>query len=245
MQVYELVHIKTNMWFDVDRTIAIIGGTGSQGFGLALRWLKAGEYVIIGSRFRDKAQAKADEAREILGRGIRVEGSSNDEAASRADIIVLTVPFEAQLSIVKRIKPYLSDGKILVDVTVPLASSIGGDPWRILHPWDGSAAEQAARYAPRGVRVVSAFHTISSDILCDIDSEVDCDVLICGDDREAKRIVAELAEEIPGVRAVDCGPLENSRLTESLAPLMIYLCRSYGVKAVGIRIIGIPTLRQV
>lgn len=240
MQVYELVYVKTNIWFDMGRVIAIIGGTGSQGFGLALRWLKAGEHVIIGSRFREKAQAKADEARRILGRDIIVEGSSNDEAASKADIVVLTVPFEAQISILKRIRPYLSDGKILVDVTVPLASSIGGDPWRILHPWDGSAAEQAVRYVPKSVRVVSAFHTISSDMLYDIDSEVDCDVLICGDDMEAKRIVAELAEEIPGVRAIDCGPLENSRLTESLVPLMIYLCKSYHVKTVGIRITGIP-----
>jgi len=237
--------LKQNMWFDMDRAVAIIGGTGSQGFGLALRWLKAGEYVIIGSRFKEKAQAKAEEARKILGKNVKVEGLSNDEAASKADIIVLTVPFEAQLNILKSVKPYLSGGKILVDVTVPLASSIGGDPWRILHPWDGSAAEQAARYTPKGVRVVSAFHTISSDMLRNIDVEVDCDVLICGDDPEAKQIVAELAEEIPGVRAIDCGPLENSRLTESLVPLMIYLCRSYGVKSVGIRITGIPGLRSI
>lgn len=229
----------------MNRIVAILGGTGSQGFGLALRWLKAGEYVVIGSRSREKAQAKADEARRILGNSVRVEGCTNSEAAGKADIIILTVPFDAQLSIIRRIAPHLSQGKILVDVTVPLSSIIGGDPWRILYPWDGSAAEQAARYVPEGVRVVSAFHTISSSILYDLDREVDCDVLICGDDAAAKRIVAELAEEIPGVRAIDCGPLENSRLTESLASLMIYLCRLYNVKAVGVRITGIRNLRSI
>lgn len=224
----------------MDRVIAILGGTGGQGFGLALRWLKAGEHVVIGSRFRRKAEAKAEEARAKIGSSARVEGLPNREAVSKADVIVLTVPFPAQIATIKRVRKAMRRDQILVDVTIPLASTLGGDGWKLLRPWEGSAAEQAASYIPEGVKLVSAFHTVSARLLRNLSRPVDCDVLLCGDDAEAKKVVAELAEKIPGVRALDCGPLANSRLLEAAAALLIAVNRVYGVGEAGLRITGVP-----
>ncbi len=222
------------------RVIAVIGGTGDQGFGLTLRWAKAGEHVIIGSRRREKAERAAARARKILGENVLIEGLENKDAAAKADIVVLTVPFFAQIDIIKSIRDQLKENCIFVDVTVPLASAaIGGEPTQTLGVWQGSAAELAKSLLPSHVKVVAAFKEISAEALQDINSPVDSDTIVCSDEEEAKRVVMELAEKIPGIRAIDGGKLENSRIVEQLTALLIGINIRYKVHRAGIRITGI------
>ena len=222
------------------RKIAIVGGTGDQGSGLALRLLKAGENVIIGSRQEEKAKDSAAKLKEILGTNVSVDGLPNEQAAAKGDVVILTVPFGAHMNIIKSIKDSLCEGSIFVDACVPLESEIGGKATRTVAVWDGSAAEQAAKNVPKGVMTVAAFNNISAEILQDVDVDVDCDVLVCGRDAEAKKVIMEIAEEIPKVRAIDAGPLENARTVEQITPLLIGLnirhkCRGSGIRITGIR----------
>lgn len=220
-------------------SIAVIGGTGDQGFGLALRWARAGEHVIIGSRQRIKAEDAVKRLKAILGENVKVDGLENPEAAAKAQVIVLTVPFAAQVDIIKSIESSLKEGDIFVDVTVPLANAIGGRATRTLGLWQGSAAEQAAELVPKGVKVVSAFHNIVAEALQDVSKPVDCDVIVCGNHADAKNFVMELASKIPGARAVDGGPLENARIVEQLTALLIGINVRYKVTGAGIRITGL------
>ncbi|HEY4265745.1 MAG TPA: NADPH-dependent F420 reductase [Micropepsaceae bacterium] len=216
--------------------IAIIGGAGELGFGLALRWAKAGEDVTIGSR----DAAKAAEAAARVGAavpGARIAGLGNVQAAGLATIAVLAVPFAAQAGILKSIKPALKNA-ILVDTTVPLAASVGGRASRVLGVWEGSAAQQAAGLVP-GVPVVSAFHNVSAEMLHDPNLTLDCDILISGDDASAKERLSALVRLIPGLRPLDAGPLEMSRVVESITALMISLNRRYKTHYGGIRITGL------
>ncbi len=222
-------------------TIAVIGGTGGQGFGLAARWAKAGYPVIIGSRARERAEAAAQKASAAAGAEGRVRGLENRAAAEAADIVVLTVPFEAQVDILKGIREALTPGKLFVDVTVPLAASVGGRATRTLGVWQGSAAAQAVELVPKGVPVVGAFQTVASDALQDLDHPLDSDVLVCGDDKEAKQRFRPLVEAVPGARFVDGGPLENSRILEQVTALLIGINIRYKVHGAGIRITGLPT----
>ncbi len=216
------------------RKIAVIGGTGAEGTGLAVRFAQAGARVVIGSRSLEKAQ---EAARRIAG---QVEGRLNADAAREAGIVILTVPLAAQAGTLKSIRESLKPGTILVDATVPLEAAIGGRVSRTLALWDGSAAQQAARLAPDGVHVVAAFHSLSAEALANAGQPVDCDVLMCGDSAEAKAAVRELAEMIPGVHAVDAGPLDNARLVENAAALLVSLNLRHKVKASGLRITGLP-----
>jgi len=222
----------------VRQIVAVVGGTGAEGSGLALRFAKAGLRVLIGSRNQERAQAGAREIAAQAGAG-EVTGHSNPEAASKAAIVILTVPLSAQVEILKSIRSSFASGAILVDATVPLEIAIGGRVSRVLSLWDGSAAQQAARLTPAGVPVVSTFHGLSAEALRRIDQPVDCDTLICGDNPEAKATVGELAETIPGVRAIDAGTLDNARLLESLAALLIALNLRHKVKHCGMRITGL------
>lgn len=217
-------------------SIAIIGGTGPEGSGLALRWAQAGETIVIGSRDPQRASATAE---EIRGRtGGNVSGAENKSACESAEIVVLTVPFEAHAEMLKHIKPALHSGQILVDTTVPLAASVGGKPTRTIGVWQGSAAQQAEELVPEGVAVVAAFHSISAELLKH-DGPVDCDVIVCSDDKAAARRVRELARKIPGVRAVDGGKLENARIVEQITALLIgFNIRHKGHS--GLRITGLP-----
>lgn len=217
----------------MQHTIAVVGGTGAEGAGLTARFARAGARVLIGSRSLDKAQ---EAARRIAG---NVEGRTNTDAVREADIVVLTVPLAAQVGILKSIRESFQTGAILVDATVPLEVSIGGRVSRTLTLWDGSAAQQAARLVPVGVRVVAAFHSLSAEALAKLDEPVDCDVLVCGDDAGAKTAVRELAETIAGVRAIDAGPLDSARLIESCAALLISLNLRHKVHASGLRITGL------
>jgi 8-hydroxy-5-deazaflavin:NADPH oxidoreductase len=219
-------------------TVAVIGGTGAEGGGLALRFARAGLVVRVGSRNAEKAGDAARRIAEATG-SRDVSGLGNPEAAAEAAIVVLTVPLAAQVEILKSSRGSFSPGAILVDATVPLEIAIGGRVSRTITLWDGSAAQQAARLAPEGVRVVSAFHALSAEVLARLDQPVGCDTLLCGDDAEAKAAVAELADTIPGVRAIDAGPLDNARLLESAAALLIALNLRHKVKGSGMRITGL------
>ncbi|QQS45085.1 MAG: NADPH-dependent F420 reductase [Acidobacteriota bacterium] len=221
------------------RHISIIGGTGDQGKGLALRWAKAGYKITIGSRDAERADAVAAEMRGLLGGQAGIDGAANQEAASRASLVVLTVPFAAQIKTLKDIRESLAPGSILMDVTVPLEPAVGGRPSRILGVWAGSAAEQCAEIAPAGVSVVSGFHNVSAEVLADLYHDVECDIIICGDDKTSKEAVRPLVEAIPGCRYIDGGALANSRTVEALTALLIGMNIRYKVHS-GIRITGIP-----
>jgi NADPH-dependent F420 reductase len=222
--------------------IAIIGGTGDQGKGLALRWARAGFEVIIGSRDQERAKAASDEMREILTAAgadrVSLDGAANAEAAAAASIVVLTVPFAAHIPTLKEIGAKIQPGSLLVDVTVPLEPAVGGKPTRVLGVWAGSAAEQSRELTPAGVQVVSAFQNVAADALADLAHEVECDIIVCGDDKEAKQRVRPLVESISGCQYIDGGPLANSRTVEALTALLIGFNIRYKTHS-GIRITGI------
>jgi NADPH-dependent F420 reductase len=206
--------------------------------GLALRWSQAGEKVIIGSRDEKRAQQAAETTKQKAGPGANVSGMENAAACGAADILMLTVPFEGQAALLKQLKPAISEESIVIDATVPLASSVGGRASRPLGVWQGSAAEQTAELVPRSVSVVAAFHNLSAEILNGNDP-LDCDVIVCSDDPDAAQLTRELAAKIPGVRAIDGGKLENARIVEQITALLIGLnIRHKGHS--GIRITGLP-----
>jgi len=216
-------------------TIAIIGGAGELGLGLALRFAQAGAKIIIGSRDETKAQEAAARVK-IAVPAADITGFANAEAAAKATVVILAVPFSAQAASLKTIRPSLKTA-ILVDATVPLAATVGGKPTRLLGVWEGSAA-QAARDLLPGVPVVSAFHNVSADVLQDLSVKPDCDILICGDDAAVKERVSALVKLIPGLRPLDAGALEMSRIVEGVTALLISLNRRYKVHHSGIRITG-------
>ena len=220
------------------RSIAILGGTGPAGTGLALRWARAGETIIIGSRDAERAQHVAQTIQQKAGPKANISGMENSAACGTADLLVLTVPFEGQADLLKQLKPAISEGSILVDATVPLAASIGGRASRTLGVWQGSAAQQAAELVPKGVSVVAAFHNVSAELL-NSDAPLDCDVIVCSDDPDAAQLVRAQATKIPGVRAIDGGKLENARFVEQITALLIGLNIRHKGHA-GIRITGLP-----
>jgi len=223
----------------VSRTIAVIGGTGPAGTGLALRWARAGETVIIGSRDAARAQQTAETIRKRAGANAQVSGMENSAACAASDLLVLTVPFEGQAALLKQLKPAIRPGSVLIDATVPLAASVGGRASRTIGVWQGSAAQQTAELVPKGVSVVAAFHNVSADVLnSDKNEDVDCDVIVCSDDPNATQVAMELAAKIADVRAIDGGKLENARIVEQLTALLIGLnirLKGHG----GIRITGL------
>jgi NADPH-dependent F420 reductase len=225
----------------VERTIAVIGGTGDQGFGLVLRWAKAGEKVIIGSRQQQKAEDAAKKALGILGPNASVSGMVNANAAAAADIIVMSVPFAAHVDMIKSVVESLKPDDIFVDVVVPLSTAVGGGASTALGVWEGSAAQQAVRLLPPHTKVASAFHNVVAESLQNIGKKVDSDVIVCGDSQETRKIIMALAEEIPGVKAVDGGRLENSRIVEQITALLIGINIRYKVADAGIRITGLPS----
>ena len=216
--------------------VAILGGTGEQGFGLALRLAKNNK-IIIGSRKKEKAEEAAKRAKEILKqRGIEADiiGLENKDAAKEGEVVILSLPYEYTLSTIKQLREELK-GKIVVSIGVPLATAIGDKPTRLLFPPDGSVAEMVQNVLKES-KVVSAFQNVCHAVLEDLDNPVDCDILVCGNDDEAKRVVIDLANQIDGVRAIDCGNLEKSRIIEAITPLLIGLNIKYKSKGTGIRI---------
>jgi NADPH-dependent F420 reductase len=220
------------------RPIAVIGGTGPAGMGLALRWARAGEIIIIGSRDEERAKQTAAAIQQKVGPQANVSGMENAAACAAADILMLTVPFEGQAALLKQLKPAMTEGSILIDATVPLAASVGGRASRTLGVWQGSAAQQAAELVPKEVSVVAAFHNVSAELL-NGDAPLDCDVIVCSDDPDAAQLTRELAAKIPGVRALDGGKLENARIVEQITALLIGMNMRHKGHA-GIRITGLP-----
>jgi NADPH-dependent F420 reductase len=223
---------------DDSRPIAILGGTGPAGMGLALRWARAGKTIIIGSRDASRAQDAAARIKQKAGNQALVSGMENSAACAAADILMLTVPFEGQAALLKQLKPAIRPSSILIDATVPLATSVGGRASRTLGVWQGSAAQQTAELVPKGVSVAAAFHNLSAELL-NGDEALDCDVIVCSDDATASQLTRSLAAKIPGVRAIDGGKLENARILEQITALLIGLNirhKGHG----GIRITGLP-----
>jgi NADPH-dependent F420 reductase len=221
------------------KKIAVVGGTGDLGFGLALRWALAGAEVLIGSRDEQKAKDAADRLKQTLrGHDVRVDGFENTQACSQASVVVLAVPFAAQAAILKSIRGSLNDA-ILVDTTVPLAAAFGGKATRVLGVWQGSAAAQARELVPADTPVLSAFHSLSAEALQDLSLTPDCDILVCGDDKPAKEALFSLVRLIPGLRPIDAGPLEMARIVESITALLISINVRYRIHHSGIRITGL------
>ncbi len=218
--------------------IPIVGGTGALGAGLALRWARAGAPVVLGSRSAERAVEAAAKVRAAVP-GADVTGLLNEEAAQRAEVVFLTVPFRNQSENLNNLRGTLQPGQILVDCTVPLAAAVSGKATRSLGVWQGSAAQQAQEMVPEGVTVVAALHTVGAPTLADADAELGEDVLVCGDRKADKARVARLIELIPGLRAVNAGPLEMARIVEQLTPMLISVNSRYKAHA-GIRLTGLP-----
>jgi NADPH-dependent F420 reductase len=222
----------------VPESVAIVGGTGALGFGLALRLGRQSVPVVIGSRDQGRAQEAARRATAAVAEG-SFEGRVNQDAVDGVQLVILSVPFRSQSETLTNLRDALREGQLIVDATVPLAAAVSGKATRTLGVWQGSAAQQAQEMVPPGVRVVSAFHTVSASLLADLDHDLDEDVLICGDRREDKARVAQLVELVPGLRAVDCGPLELARIIEQFTALIISINARHRVRA-GIKITGLP-----
>jgi NADPH-dependent F420 reductase len=221
------------------RKIAILGGTGAEGSGLANRWARAGEHVLIGSRDASRAKETAQQLREKIGEASQIEGMDNAAAATECDIAVITVPFSGAASLLKQLKSVWKPGTIVIDTTVPLAAVVGGTATRMLGVWQGSAAEQTRELLPPSVSLAAALQNLGAELLAG-DERVECDVLVCSDDEKAKQVASELVGRIPGARALNGGKLENARIVESLTALLIGLNMRYKVHGAGIRFTGLP-----
>jgi NADPH-dependent F420 reductase len=216
--------------------LAVIGGTGAEGSGLALRWAAAGYKVIIGSRTAEKATTVAAELSGLLPAGSpALSGAANAEAASAAQVIVLSVPYDAQAATIEQIAA-ACQGKVVITVVVPLKPPKVATVW---HPPGGSTAQEAQAQLGDDVRLVSAFQNISATHLHDLRWTPDCDVLVTGDDKAAKGIAIELAN-VAGFYGIDAGPLANSSVVEGLTAVLIGINVRHKVKGSGIRITGIP-----
>ena len=218
--------------------VAIVGGTGAEGFGLALRLAKAGHHVTIGSRAAEKAAASVEEAKGILGAASTVAGAVNADSVPGKTVVFVTVPFEGQALIYDAIKDAIGAETVVCDCTSPLMAAVGGRASHVLRPWHGSAAEFAKSILPNGTRLVAAFHTIAADVLRDLEEDVDSDALVMGDDADAKAVVGSLIGDVPGMRWVDCGGLQMARIAEGLTPLLISINGRYKVRESGFRVTG-------
>jgi NADPH-dependent F420 reductase len=218
--------------------IAILGGTGDQGLGLALRFAKAGRPVVIGSRKLERAQTAAGEIRTAVP-GADVEGLDNAEAVAKAPLVILSVPFEHTADTLKAVKDRLGAQHVVVSMGVPLATAIGDGPVRTIGVWQGSCAELVASLVPAGVQVVSAFQNVSAHRLRELAHPVECDVVVSGPPAPRKQVMA-LCALVPGLRGIDGGPLANARYVEGVTALLIGLNVRYKIpEGVGVRLTGI------
>jgi len=219
--------------------IAILGGTGDQGLGLALRFAKAGRKVVIGSRKVERAGAAADEVRQAVP-DADVSGFENAEATTKASLVILSVPFEHTAGTVKAIKDVLTERHVVVSMAVPLATAIGDGAVRTLGIWQGSCAEMVKSLVPNGVEVVSAFQNVSAHRLRELSEPVECDVVVSGAKAPRERVM-RLCTLVPGLRGIDGGPLANARIIEQITALLIGLNARYRVpEGLGVRLTGLP-----
>ncbi len=223
---------------ETNETIAILGGTGDQGLGLALRFCASGRRVVIGSRKIERAVQAAENVRGQVP-DADVEGVGNEAATAAAQIVILSVPFEHTASTVKTIKDSLRAGQVLVSMAVPLATAVGDGAVRTVGIWQGSAAELVASLVPKGVDVVSAFQNVSAHRLQQLAEPVECDVVVSGA-KAARQKVMGLCPLIPGLRALDGGGLSNARIVEAMTALLIGLnIRHKCPEGLGIRFTGL------
>jgi len=216
------------------KKIAIIGGTGSQGLGIGMRFVQAGLPIIIGSRDDTKARIAVDKVKEAFPNA-EVEGYDNFTAAEKGEILLLSVPYKFLSDTVKSIKGALTEDKILVSLCVPLANAVGGKPTQVVRPWEGSAAEQMQAMVPK-TSVVGAFQNICSARLMDLENTVEDDVLVTSNNKEARKEVMELANKVDGLRGLNGGMLCNCRIVESMTALIIGMNIRYKLpKGMGIR----------
>lgn len=218
--------------------IAIVGGTAGLGFGLAVRFAKAGEEVVIGSRDAGRATDAAERAEQIAGG--EVTGAENPKAVAGAEVVIVAVPFPGQAATYAAIKDHLTEGITVIDCTAPLASDVGGKATRVLGVWEGSAAQQAKGILGSAVHVASGFHTVAAPALENLSRELDLDVLVCGD-KVAREVSRSVVGRLPGARFVDCGPLETARILEYLPALIIGINIRYHLdEGVSLRMVGLP-----
>lgn len=220
---------------DRDYKIAIIGGTGQEGRGLAYRWIQAGYPVIIGSRDKAKAERTVESIKGIVTEKYIdcVSGAENSAACTAADIAVMTVPYTYHQDMILKMKPFLS-GKYFLDVSVPLVPP----KVSVVHiPPHGSAAMEAQHLLGDAVKVISAFQNISFELLLS-DDDIGCDVLVCGVDKDSRELGMNLVTDA-GLRAWDAGPLENSIIAEGLTSILIRINKKYGTHSAGIKITGV------
>ncbi|NMB56053.1 MAG: NADPH-dependent F420 reductase [Leptolinea sp.] len=215
------------------KTIAILGGTGKEGKGLAYRWALVGHRIIIGSRTPEKANVAVAEVKQLLKKTAIIDGMENSSAARKADIVVMTVPFSFHKEMLEYIKPFVQ-GKIFIDVTVPI---VPPKVTRVQMPPEGSAAQQTLSILGNNVKVAAAFQNISYENLLSGDM-VDCDVLVTGTDKETRTAVVDLVRDT-GLFGLDAGPIENSVVVEGMTSILIGINKQFGVNASGIRITGI------
>lgn len=214
-------------------TIAVIGGTGKEGAGLAYRWANSGYRVYIGSRDAERAKAKASELNTQLG-GDFVDGMSNQDAAANAEVVVLSVPYDAHQAILESIRDKMK-GKLLIDVSVPLQPP---NVRQVFVPEGKSAALETQALMGSEAKVVAAFQNVSAVHLMDLNHQIQCDVLVCSDHVDAKADTMKLVEAA-GMRGIDAGPLVNAVAVEALTPVLLYINKQYKVKGAGIRITGL------
>lgn len=220
------------------RKVAVIGGTGAEGFGLATRWARAGIEIVIGSRSQERADDAAAKIKDLVGG--TVSGAENAAAAAAASVVVVTVPFAGQAEIYRSIADGIGPDTIVVDGTVPIGASVGDKATHVLGVWEGSAAQQAQSLLPKGTAMCAGFHNLSAAALNDIDHVMEGDILVCGTKKAARLTVGELVTAIPDLRFIDAGPLENARIIESITALLIGINHRYKTDRAGIRLTGLP-----
>lgn len=213
--------------------IGIIGGTGNLGYGLAVRWAQAGFSIMIGSREKGKAEESAESIAKLLPDAV-VSGESNEVVASKASVVVLSIPFSGHKNILSKLEPYVI-GKIVLDTTVPIVFDNKSPMYDL--PEIGSAGEGVQNLLPNA-KVVSGLHTVSAGLLTELDHQIDCDSLICGDDSGAKQVITDLGAKI-GLAIFDAGPLGNAQSLERLTPLIIGLNKKYKRKHIGLKLTGV------
>ncbi len=224
---------------DFKDAIAILGGTGDQGLGLALRFSKAGRHVVIGSRKLERAEQAVKEVKAAVP-DANVEGFDNADATRRARIVIISVPFEHTASTIKGLKEVLAPEQIVVSMAVPLATAVGDGAMRTLGIWQGSAAEMVKGLVPKGVEVVSAFQNVAAHRLQELEHDVDCDIIVSGPKAPREEVMG-LCKLVPGLRGIDGGPLSNAKIVEEITALMIGINIRYKLpEGVGIRFTGLP-----
>lgn len=217
--------------------VSVVGGTGDLGFALATRWAQAGVAVTIGSREQGKADAAAEKLKGLVP-DAKVTGMENAAAAAASPVVLVAVPFSGMVPIYKSIADSVSTDTVVIDSTVPVEASLGAKATHVFGVWEGSAAQLALAFMPKGTKMCAAFHTLSASAVGDLDSDLSGDVLVCGS-KDGKPLVKELVELLPGLRYVDAGPLENARIIEPITALLIGINHRYDTDRSGIAITGI------